>query len=102
MASPHTKHFAELSRESAGLVLFAGDGLEGATLGYDQMLDSAVVFSKLGESPKPSSLELQMAPRSPLPPELEELLEHDPELENAPELPVEDVIVGKVSVGVSK
>lgn len=100
----HTKHLVvELSNESAGLVLLAGDGLDGAvTVGYDQMLDRAVDVSKLGESPKPSSLsfELQIAPRS-LPPLLDELLEHDPELEKAPLLPVDEVIVGNVSVGCS-
>lgn len=103
LASPQIKHFAEPSSESAGLVELAGDGRDGATLGYDQILERAVVvFSKLGDSPSPSSLELQMAPRSPRPPELDELLEHEPLLEKAPELPVDDVIVGKASVGVSK
>lgn len=59
------------------------------------MLDKAVDVSKLGESPRPSSLsvEPQMVPKS-LPPILEELLEQEPELEKAPLLPVEDVIVG--------
>lgn len=83
-ASLHTKQRSE----SVGLVLFAGDGRVAAlaTLGYDQILDSAVLLSKLGESPAVSSFELQIAPRSPRPPELDELLEHDPELENAPVL----------------
>lgn len=64
------------------------------------MLEIAVVLSKLGDSPKPSSLsfELQMAPKSPRPPALDELLEQEPELEKAPVLPVDDVIVGKGSV----
>lgn len=82
-------------------MLLAGDGLDGADTvdGYDQMLLNAVVLSKLGESPSPSSrsLELQMAPRSPRPPVLEELLEQEPELEKAPELPVEEVMAGNVS-----
>lgn len=101
LASVHTRHLVvELSSESAGLVLLAGEGREGAdTVGYDQMLDNAVDVSKLGESPRPSSrsLELQIAPRS-RPPLLEELLEQEPELEKAPLLPVDDVMAGNVSV----
>lgn len=101
LASMQTMHFADPSNESTGLVLFAGDGREGADVveGYVQMLDNAVVLSKLGESPIPSSrsLELQMAPKSPRPPVLDELLEQDPELEKAPELPVEDVMFGNAS-----
>lgn len=97
-----TRHLVdELSKESTGLVLLAGEGLDGAvTVGYDQMFDKAVEESKLGESPRPSSLslEVQIAPRSLPPPLLEELLEHEPELEKAPLLPVDDVIGGKVSV----
>lgn len=99
-ASLHTRHLAELSRESAGLVLFAGDGRDGCeTGGYDQMLDNAVDVSKLGESPSPSSrsLELQIAPKS-RPPELDELLELELELEKAPLLPVDEVMFGNVSV----
>lgn len=101
LASLHTRHLVvELNSESAGLVLLAGDGREGAdTVGYDQMLDRAVDESKLGESPNPSSrsLELQMAPKSLPPPLLDELLEHEPELEKAPLLPVDEVIAGNVS-----
>lgn len=105
LPSLQTKHFAELSSESAGLVLFAGDGRDGtdeaaaAGLGYDQMLLSAVEESKLGESPSPSSrsFELQIAPRSPRPPELEDDDEHEPELEKAPVLPVDEVMLGNAS-----
>lgn len=101
LLSVQTRHFVlEESRESAGLVLLVGDGLVGAgTVGYDHILDSAVDVSKLGESPKPSSLsvEPQIVPKS-LPPVLEELLEQEPELENAPLLPVDEVMVGNGSV----
>lgn len=92
LPSWHSVHRAELlNKESVGLVLFAGDGRVGAlaTLGYDQMLESAVVPSKPGESPPAvveSSFEFQIAPKSPRPPELDELLEHEPLLENAPVL----------------
>lgn len=94
------------NKESAGLVLLVGDGLVGAgTDGYDQILDNAVDVSKLGESPSPSSrsVDPQIVPRSlPPPPPLlvDELLleEHDPELENAPLLLVDEVMVGKESV----
>lgn len=81
-------------------MLFAGDGRDGCeTGGYDQMLDNAVDVSKLGESPSPSSrsLELQIAPKS-RPPELDELLELELELEKAPLLPVDEVMFGNVSV----
>lgn len=101
LASLHTKHLAELSRESVGLVLLAGDGREGTlALGYDQMLESIAELSKLGDSPEPSSLsfEFQIAPKSPRPPELEELLEQEPELEKALVLPVDDDMVGNESV----
>lgn len=83
-----------------GLTLAAGDGLDvSETVGNDQILDVAVDVSKLGDSPKPSSLSMdvfQIDTRSPILPgplELELELEQDPELENAPELPVDDVMV---------
>lgn len=107
--SPQTTHSRlPLARsESVGLTLAAGDGLEvSETVGNDQMLDVAVEVSKLGDSPSPSSLSrdvFQIETRSPILPgplELEELLEHDPELEKAPELPVDEVIVGNVLSGV--
>lgn len=107
LASLHSEHLMDPRSESTGLTLFVGEGRDGVTCGYAQMLESAVAVSKLGESPSPSSrsLELHMAPRSPRPPEeVEELLElQDPELEkDEPEelenpLLVDEVIVGKVS-----
>lgn len=105
LPSPHTKHLVvlmvELRRESAGLVLLGGDGRVGAaTVGKVQMFDNPALLSKLGESPRPSSLSLeaQIAPRSARPPELDELLlEQEPALEKAPELPVEEVILLKGS-----
>lgn len=107
--SPQTTHsrLLEPSSESVGLTLAAGDGLEVRdTVGNDQMLDVAVDVSKLGDSPSPSSRSrdvFQMDTRSPMRPGpllLDELLEHEPLLENAPELPVDDVIVGNALSGV--
>ncbi|CAH2012902.1 unnamed protein product [Acanthoscelides obtectus] len=100
LASEHTRHLvAELSNESAGEVLLEGEGrvgaeTEAALAGLAPPADAGV-----GESPSPSSLSLplQMAPRSlPL---LLELLEHDPELEKAPLLPVDEVMAGKKLIG---
>lgn len=92
-----------------GLTLADGDGLlVSDTVGNDQMLEVAVDVSKLGDSPKPSSRSsdvFQMDTRSPMRPGpllLDELLEHDPELEKAPELPVDDVMAGKGSAAGSK
>lgn len=104
LPSEHTRHFEEPNRESEGLALFGGEGLDVTeAVGYDQILEIAVELSKLGDSPRPSSLsfELQMAPRSPRPPAFEELLEQDPELEKAPVLPVDEVMVGNGSVAES-
>lgn len=106
--SPHTTHSRlPLSRESVGLTLAAGDGLDAKdTVGNDQILEVVVDVSKLGDSPKPSSLSkdvFQMDPRSPTVPgplELELELEQDPELEKAPELPVDEVMLGNILSGV--
>lgn len=99
--SPHTKHslFAEPNNESVGDTLVAGEGLEvSVTPGNDQMLDVVVELSKLGDSPIPSSRSVfQIDTKSlillPWCPELLELLEHEPELEKAPVLPVDEPIV---------